>query len=678
MASGMAPRARIAVYKVVWRTQLIPGIGGVAPGPGGVASVVDVEAAVDFAIQDKIDVLLVPLSGRFSPRASYFDHVSYLTAFEAGLTVVKPAGNRGVMLGVRTLENYSPFYLTVGASSISRSLAMDGARIKGYSSTTATTAATAATTTSTSKHHLASTSSSSPSSNSSLSPSAITPKRRHASLAALASSLEGVHLVGDWSRAQYHPMVRAASVARTAAGRRKASLCMPGSLNPLLALGKVLVCGSGGTTRQNKIAAAARAGARGVVLTYADTEGVEEGEGGEEQEAEEEGSGEGNGLGGENGGVTGGTNSTGGGPGLNLRGSAQNDVGGGAESEKLGAPSPSTAPSLTPPAASGNAAAAMAEAAAMAAGGGLPVMELDAQTSTLLGIRLGGIINLINPMLWLRFLQPLRPPVIDITSSTGPVAMPLARPAGGQPFNDLLKPDVIAPGVMLWAATPGGARTNRFRRLSGSSMAAAHVAGVAALIIQQNPTWLPGRIMSAIMTSARPINVYNRPIRMWNGLQADPWMMGSGHVNPAQVLDPGLTFDLTATDLKNFLAGQNKKRTAKIFPLATLEPIDGIQLNRPSIAVSHCAGTITVARTITNVGAIPATFVAKVKAPFLVIVKVIPPRITLAPGDSFRFLVSITGLVPRPRWNFVSGAIIFKDNYRHKIRIPITVQPSLF
>ncbi|CAI5940345.1 unnamed protein product [Closterium sp. NIES-64] len=652
-ASGMAPRARIAVYKVVWRTQLIPGVGGV-DRPGGVASLVDVEAAVDYAIQDNIDVLLVPLSAGFSPTASYFDHVSYLNAFEAGVTVVKPSGNRGLMLGVRTIENYSPFYLTVGASSISRSLSMDGARIKGYFST-------AATTTATSQHQLASTPSSSTSSpgNASLSPASATRRRQHASLAALASALEGVRLTGDWSRAQFHPMAPAASAALSAAARKKASQCMPRSLNPLLALGKVLVCGPGGTTRQKKIAAAARAGARGVVLTNADADGGEEdeGEGGggvEEGMEEEGGSGEGSGgLGGEVGGMSSGAN----GVNSTARGSADSLRG------------RSTVEGV------GGAAGGARDMAA--AGGGLPVMELNAETSALLGIRLQGLINLFSPLLWLRFLQPLRPPVIDSTSSTGPVALPLARPGGSQPTNDLLKPDLIAPGVMLWAAAPGGARTNRFRRLSGTSMAAAHVAGVLALVIQENPTWLPGRVMSAVLTTAKPTNVYGRPIRLWNGLQADPWMMGSGHVNPSKVLDPGLTFDLIAADFKNLLAGQNSKRTAKIFPTATLEPIDAIQLNRPSIAISHCAGTVTVARTVTNVGIIPATFVAKVKAPFLTLVEVVPPRITLSPGDSYRFLVVITGLIPRPRWNFVYGVIVFKDNFKRKVRIPITVQPSL-
>ncbi|CAI7904972.1 unnamed protein product [Closterium sp. NIES-54] len=684
-ASGMAPRARIAVYKVVWRTQLVPGVGGV-DRPGGVASVVDVEAAVDYAIQDNIDVLLVPLSAGFSPTASYFDHVSYLNAFEAGVTVVKPSGNRGLMLGVRTIENYSPFYLTVGARCPPMPLSLT-----------------------------------------------LFKKRPTRFLTAPFS----MSICCDWSRAQFHPMAPAASAALSAAARKKvrrgmhevawtrqdscvwamagqctlcsshaepthfdqtvpthhttphhttphpsfetrpadsltpfscsplhddstqASQCMPGSLNPLLALGKVLVCGPGGTTRQKKIAAAARAGARGVVLTYADADGGEEdeGEGGggvEEGTVEGGDSGKGSGgLGGEVGGMTSGANgvnSTGGGTGVSLRGRSTVEAVGGAA----------------------GGARDMA-----AAGGGLPVMELNAETSALLGIRLQGLINLFSPLLWLRFLQPLRPPVIDSTSSTGPVALPLARPGGSQPTNDLLKPDLIAPGVMLWAAAPGGTRTNRFRRLSGTSMAAAHVAGVLALVIQENPTWLPGRVMSAVLTTAKPTNVYGRPIRLWNGLQADPWMMGSGHVNPSKVLDPGLSFDLIAADFKNLLAGQNPKRTAKIFPTATLEPIDAIQLNRPSIAISHCAGTVTVARTVTNVGILSTTFVAKVKAPFLTIVEVVPPRITLSSGDSYRFLVVITGLVPRPRWNFVYGAIVFKDNFGRKVRIPITVQPSL-
>ncbi|HHQ13509.1 MAG TPA: serine protease, partial [Chromatiales bacterium] len=66
---------------------------------------------------------------------------------------------------------------------------------------------------------------------------------------------------------------------------------------------------------------------------------------------------------------------------------------------------------------------------------------------------------------------------------------------------DILKPDVMAPGIDILAAqTPdvaNGLRGELFQYLSGSSMAVPHVAGVAALLKQAHPDWTPGALKSA-------------------------------------------------------------------------------------------------------------------------------------------------------------------------------------
>jgi subtilisin family serine protease len=71
-----------------------------------------------------------------------------------------------------------------------------------------------------------------------------------------------------------------------------------------------------------------------------------------------------------------------------------------------------------------------------------------------------------------------------------------------------VKPDVTAPGVGVVAArskdgyigAPGEVRVP----LDGTSMAAPHVAGAAALLFQQHPDWTPGRVKAALMASAKP------------------------------------------------------------------------------------------------------------------------------------------------------------------------------
>ena len=66
--------------------------------------------------------------------------------------------------------------------------------------------------------------------------------------------------------------------------------------------------------------------------------------------------------------------------------------------------------------------------------------------------------------------------------------------------NDPLVPDVVAPGVDVISAKPGGG----FQSMSGSSMATPHVAGLAALLFQAKPTASVTEVENAIFRSCTP------------------------------------------------------------------------------------------------------------------------------------------------------------------------------
>lgn len=82
----------------------------------------------------------------------------------------------------------------------------------------------------------------------------------------------------------------------------------------------------------------------------------------------------------------------------------------------------------------------------------------------------------------------------------------IGAPAAGRGLA--IKPEITAPGVGIVAARtsaldPDG-RDPFYVAKSGTSMAAPHVAGAAAILRQQHPDWSSARLKAALMASANP------------------------------------------------------------------------------------------------------------------------------------------------------------------------------
>jgi len=71
---------------------------------------------------------------------------------------------------------------------------------------------------------------------------------------------------------------------------------------------------------------------------------------------------------------------------------------------------------------------------------------------------------------------------------------------GPRGFDSKLKPEITAPGVAIFAADIGTGVLGTSK--GGTSMAAPHVAGVAALLVETHPGWDPIHIKAAMMNSA--------------------------------------------------------------------------------------------------------------------------------------------------------------------------------
>ena len=71
---------------------------------------------------------------------------------------------------------------------------------------------------------------------------------------------------------------------------------------------------------------------------------------------------------------------------------------------------------------------------------------------------------------------------------------------GGASGGGGLKPDISAPGQSIFSVASGTG--NGGQSLNGTSMAAPHMAGVLALLRQQNPTWTVEQIKALAMNTA--------------------------------------------------------------------------------------------------------------------------------------------------------------------------------
>ena len=101
-------------------------------------------------------------------------------------------------------------------------------------------------------------------------------------------------------------------------------------------------------------------------------------------------------------------------------------------------------------------------------------------------------------------------------SSAGPVSWQSVRGFNDYPFPPgLMKPDVTAPGVDITSTMIGGSYVSK----SGTSMAVAHVSGVAALLLEQNPALLPHELAFQLRETAWRFSDPN-DVRGWGRIDA--------------------------------------------------------------------------------------------------------------------------------------------------------------
>jgi subtilisin family serine protease len=131
----------------------------------------------------------------------------------------------------------------------------------------------------------------------------------------------------------------------------------------------------------------------------------------------------------------------------------------------------------------------------------------------------------------------------------------------GYPNHPLKFPDVAAPGQGINSANYYAWPLQPYASSSGTSMAAPHVAGLAALVLSANPELSPDQVADVIRASAASMSLPS-------------WQAGAGFIDAGKAVD--LAVAATGT-LAQFLAGET---THTLETAAAMEPpyqrIDGV------------------------------------------------------------------------------------------------------
>ncbi|GAV82231.1 Peptidase_S8 domain-containing protein/PA domain-containing protein/Inhibitor_I9 domain-containing protein, partial [Cephalotus follicularis] len=524
-ASGGAPLARLAIYKACWA---MPNVSKIE---GNICFDEDMLAGIDDAIRDGVDILSISI-GTAKPVPYTEDSIAIgaLHALKKNIVVACAAGNSGP--APSTLSNPAPWIITVGASSVDRMfygplVLGNGMKINGQS---------------------------------------VTP----------------------YNMDKMHPLVYAADVTVPDVPMNLSENCSPGSLDPEMVKGKVVLCIRGTTIRVEMGQEVKRAGGFGMIL--------------------------------------------------------------------------------------GNNPSNWNE---------MPVDPHYLPATAVIYDDTEKILNYIkstkNPTARIqraRTVLNYKPaPCMTNFTSRGPNVVD----------PNILKPDVTAPGMNILAAWSGGSsptklpndhRVVKFNFDSGTSMATPHVAAAAALLKAIHPNWRSAAIRSALMTTAGVRNNMGEPLTDSSGNIATPFQYGSGHFRPVKATDPGLIYDASYKDYLLYLCSVNVTNVDPTFKCPQ-KPPPAVNLNYPSIAISKFNGSVTVPRTVTNVGISSSVYFFSAKPPVGLHVQASPSILFFDHvGQKKSFTITVTGDGNAARLingDYAFGWYDWSDGPYHLIRSPISI-----
>lgn len=237
---------------------------------------------------------------------------------------------------------------------------------------------------------------------------------------------------------------------------------------------------------------------------------------------------------------------------------------------------------------------------------------------------------------------------------------------------DVLKPDVTAPGVDIFAAwmspIPPGADPE-FNIISGTSMSSPHAAGAAALIRALHPNWTPAEVQSALMTTAFNALAGGGGGAAVHGVlkedgvtPADPFDIGGGRVDLTRAARAGLVLDESEPNYSDANPGSGG---------------DPRTLNLASLADDNCVGSCSWTRVVESTLNASMTWHAVTSAPIGMALSVSPSSFTLAPGapQTINVTADVSSL-SEGGWHFAQIFLVPDDSSIPDTHLPVAANTT--
>ncbi len=221
-------------------------------------------------------------------------------------------------------------------------------------------------------------------------------------------------------------------------------------------------------------------------------------------------------------------------------------------------------------------------------------------------------------------------------SSRSPKLRVAGWSSAGDPAGSFVKPDLVAPATGLLAATPPTSAGQRWSLASGTSAATAWTSGAAAVLLSRFD-WPAAAVRSALASTASPV-------------PGSVLRSGAGTPRLDRALRTRLVHDVPAGAYRAWLVGARP------------------DVNTTSL-LAH--GTSTLTRRVTNLGDRTGTWQAAVTGIERYAVSVSPSSITLAPGESATYRVSVGdgSLVG----GLDDGYVVWNGDLGDVVRVPLAI-----